>query len=207
MCHVPPIMTMTGQINHDSWQATSSFRRFGASNGATPFPWDQPFGRYSRKCLNTHWLTDWQTRSGHLFFTDPPEEIFVHRTFNAKAFECSFTTILDYYQGRSFAKQVGEGGAQGMKNAQSILNNKILNIKILKTCIAHPRWSTTKPKLREFQYPNWIGYYTPAQGRRIRGFEGARAPPEHTSAPFHRRNHPLKIKRKVHNTPGYTSTY
>ena len=54
---------------------------------------DQPFGRYSRKCLDTH--TDRQTRPGQLFFTDPPEEIFVHRTFNAKAFERSFTTILD----------------------------------------------------------------------------------------------------------------
>ena len=59
---------------------------------------DQPFGRYSRKCLDTHtdWLTDWPTNtSGQLFFTDPPVEIFVHRTFNAKAFERSFTTILD----------------------------------------------------------------------------------------------------------------
>ena len=56
---------------------------------------DQPFGRYSRKCLDTH--TDWPTNtSGQLFFTDPPVEIFVHRTFNAKAFERSFTTILDY---------------------------------------------------------------------------------------------------------------
>ena len=44
----------------------------------------------------THILTDRQTRPGQLFFTDPPEEIFVHRTFNAKAFERSFTTILDY---------------------------------------------------------------------------------------------------------------
>ena len=55
---------------------------------------DHPFGRYSRKCLDTH--TDWPTNtSGQLFFTDPPVEIFVHRTFNAKAFERSFTTILD----------------------------------------------------------------------------------------------------------------
>ena len=44
----------------------------------------------------TDWLTDWQTRLGQLFFTDPPEEIFVHRTFNAEAFERSFTTIFDY---------------------------------------------------------------------------------------------------------------
>ena len=32
------------------------------------------------------------------------------------------------------------------------------------------------------------------QGRRIRGFEGARAPPEYTSAPSHRKKHPLKMK-------------
>ena len=31
------------------------------------------------------------------------------------------------------------------------------------------------------------------QGRRIMGFEGARAPPEHTSAPSHRQKHPLEI--------------
>ena len=39
--------------------------------------------------------TDRLTRSGQLFSTEPPEEIFVHRTFNAKAFERSFSTILD----------------------------------------------------------------------------------------------------------------
>ena len=45
----------------------------------------------------THKLTDWLTNtSGQLFFTDPPVEIFVHRTFHAKAFERSFNTILDY---------------------------------------------------------------------------------------------------------------
>ena len=58
---------------------------------------NHPFGRYSRKCLDTH--TDWPTNtSGQLFFTDPPVEIFVHRTFNAKAFERSFTTILDEHK-------------------------------------------------------------------------------------------------------------
>ena len=39
------------------------------------------------------------------------------------------------------------------------------------------------------------------QGRRIRGFEGARAPPERTSAPPHRQKHPLKIKEKVNKMP------
>ena len=39
------------------------------------------------------------------------------------------------------------------------------------------------------------------QGRRIRGFEGARAPPEHTSAPSRRQKHPLEMKEKVHKTP------
>ena len=34
----------------------------------------------------------------------------------------------------------------------------------------------------------------PPQGRRIRGFEGARAPPERRSAPSHCQKHPLKVK-------------
>ena len=39
------------------------------------------------------------------------------------------------------------------------------------------------------------------QGWRIRGFEGARAPPERTSAPPHRQKHPLKIKEKLCKMP------
>ena len=39
-----------------------------------------------------------------------------------------------------------------------------------------------------------------AQGRRIRGFEGARAPPEHASAPPHNQKHPLKMKEKLNET-------
>ena len=35
------------------------------------------------------------------------------------------------------------------------------------------------------------------QGRRIRGFEGARAPPEHASAPSHCQKHPLKMKANI----------
>ena len=35
------------------------------------------------------------------------------------------------------------------------------------------------------------------QGRRIRGFEGARAPPERGSAPSHSQKHPLKMKEKL----------
>ena len=38
------------------------------------------------------------------------------------------------------------------------------------------------------------------QGWRMRGFEGARAPPEHTSAPAHYQNHPLKMKEKLNET-------
>ena len=38
------------------------------------------------------------------------------------------------------------------------------------------------------------------QGRRIRGFEGARAPPEHGSAPSHCQKHPLKMKGKLDET-------
>ena len=40
-----------------------------------------------------------------------------------------------------------------------------------------------------------------SQGWRIRGFEGARAPPERTSAPPHRQKHPLKIKEKLCKIP------
>ena len=36
---------------------------------------------------------------------------------------------------------------------------------------------------------------------RIRDFEGARAPPERTSAPPHRQKHPLKIKEKLCKIP------
>ena len=47
----------------------------------------------------------------------------------------------------------------------------------------------------------WIdGESAPSQGRRIRGFEGARAPPEHTSAPSHCQKHPLKMKGKLSET-------
>ena len=35
------------------------------------------------------------------------------------------------------------------------------------------------------------------QGRRIRGFEGARAPPERGSAPSHCQKHPLKMKENL----------
>ena len=34
----------------------------------------------------------------------------------------------------------------------------------------------------------------------FRGFEGAWAPPEHTSAPPHRQKHPLEAKTKLINT-------
>ena len=42
------------------------------------------------------------------------------------------------------------------------------------------------------------------QGRRIRGFEGARAPPEHENAPSHCQKHPFKMKGKLHETPFQT---
>ena len=43
------------------------------------------------------------------------------------------------------------------------------------------------------------------QGRRIRGFEGARAPPEHESAPSRYQKHPLKMKGKLNETPFQTN--
>ena len=48
---------------------------------------------------------------------------------------------------------------------------------------------------------NWDLYFGRLQGWRIRGFEGARAPPERTSAPLHRQKHPLKIKQKLCKIP------
>ena len=75
---------------------------------------DQPFWRYSRKSLNTH--TDWLTNTyGQLFFIDPPVEIFVHRTFNAKAFLRSFTTILDDWVGGSCTYRVSHNWCDTLK--------------------------------------------------------------------------------------------
>ena len=88
-CHVPPI---------DPRQAPPSFRRFGASIGATPFPdRDQAVRALCPEMLeqthtHTHTHTDSQTRSGQLFFSDPPEEIFVHKK---RAMHLLFSTILD----------------------------------------------------------------------------------------------------------------
>ena len=88
--HVP--CAMCHQPTHDRHHRRSGVlaRRMVPSRARS----DQSFGRYSRKCLDTHtdWLTDWQTRPANYFFTDPPVEIFVHRTFDAEAFERSFTT-------------------------------------------------------------------------------------------------------------------
>ena len=42
---------------------------------------------------------------------------------------------------------------------------------------------------------------TQCQGWRIRGFEGARAPPEQAGAPSHCQKHPLKTKEKDHKAP------
>ena len=42
------------------------------------------------------------------------------------------------------------------------------------------------------------------QERRIRGFNGARAPPEYETAPSHCQKHPLKMKGKFHETPFQT---
>ena len=41
------------------------------------------------------------------------------------------------------------------------------------------------------------GFAPSVQGRRIKGFEGARAPPERGSAPSHCQKHPLKMKEKL----------
>ena len=68
-CHVPPI---------DPRQAPPSFRRFGASIGATPVPIGPAVRALFPEMLgHTDTQTDSQTPAAQLFFSDPPEEIFV----------------------------------------------------------------------------------------------------------------------------------
>ena len=70
-CHVPAI---------DLRPAPSPFRRFGASIGATPVPNGPAVRALCPEMLgHTHRHTHSQTRSSQLFFSDPPEEIFVHK--------------------------------------------------------------------------------------------------------------------------------
>ena len=69
--HVPPI---------DARPAPSSFRRFGASIGATPVPIGPSVRALFPEMLgHTDRQTDSQTPDAQLFFADPPEEIFVHK--------------------------------------------------------------------------------------------------------------------------------
>ena len=69
--HVPPI---------DPRPAPSSFRRSEASIGATPVPIGPAVRALFPEMLgHTDTQTDSQTRSGQLFFANPPEEIFVHK--------------------------------------------------------------------------------------------------------------------------------
>ena len=46
-------------------------------------------------------------------------------------------------------------------------------------------------------HPGYEKHSTTEQGRIIRGFEGAQAPPEHTGAHSHCQKHPLKLKGKI----------
>ena len=70
-CHVPAI---------DPRPAPWSFRRFGASIGATPAPIEQAVRALCPEMLgHTDRHTHSQTRSGQLFFANPPKEIFVHK--------------------------------------------------------------------------------------------------------------------------------
>ena len=70
-CHVPPIGPR---------QAPPSFRRFGASIGATRVPIGPAVRALGPEMLEqTHTQTDSQTPAAQLFFSDPPEEVFVHK--------------------------------------------------------------------------------------------------------------------------------
>ena len=57
----------------------------------------------------------------------------------------------------------------------------------------------SRPELPEDlgRYVNFLVIWRRIQGRRIRGFEGARAPPERRSAPSHCQKHPLKMKENL----------
>ena len=67
-CHMPPA---------DPRPAPSPFRRFGASIGATPVPIGPAVRAPCPEMLeHTHRLTN---TSRPTFFSDPPEEIFVHK--------------------------------------------------------------------------------------------------------------------------------
>ena len=65
--HVPPA---------DPRPAPLSFRRFGASIGATPVPLGPAVQALFPEMLGH---THSQTPAAQLFFADPPEEIFVHK--------------------------------------------------------------------------------------------------------------------------------
>ena len=71
-CHVPPA---------DPRPAPWSFRRFGASIGATPVPIGPAVQALCPEMLeHTHRQTDRLTNTSRpTFFSDPPEEIFVHK--------------------------------------------------------------------------------------------------------------------------------
>ena len=70
-CHVPPTNPRPAPL---------SFRRFGASIGATPVPIGPAVRALFPEMLgHTDTQTDSQTPAAQLFFSDPPEEIFVHK--------------------------------------------------------------------------------------------------------------------------------
>ena len=72
----------------------SSFRRSGASNEPSTVPIGLPVRAPGAKMLGqTHKQTHRNTDK--LFFGDPPEEIFDHNTFNAKALKPLLSTILN----------------------------------------------------------------------------------------------------------------
>ena len=76
--------------------APSSFRRSGASNEPPPVPIGPADRAPGAEMLeHTDRQTDTLTSLAQLFFSDPPEEIFDHNTFNAKALKPLLSTILN----------------------------------------------------------------------------------------------------------------
>ena len=87
-CHVAPI---------DLRLTPSSFRRSGASNKPSSVPISPAVRAPDAKMLGqTLRHTDAQTNTIYsTFFSDPPEKLFDHNTFNAKGLKPLFSTILN----------------------------------------------------------------------------------------------------------------
>ena len=63
--------------------------------------------------------------------------------------------------------------------------------------LIHRRGNDAESAFSQFQWHEGNWWHVSMQGRRTRGFEGARAPPERGSTPSHCQKHPLKMKENL----------